>query len=159
MINRREFLGITAGAGTMLLTPELTRALRQQSGKVIQRAIPSSGEMLPVIGLGRGNDFVDPVAFKEVLKTFVDNGGKVVDTVHDTEGTGEETAAKTANELGLQNKIFWSLRGTVPGPAEILKARIDGSFARIKVPTIDLIQVHISAPPTHLALLKNLKKE
>jgi aryl-alcohol dehydrogenase-like predicted oxidoreductase len=161
MIDRRTFLGITAGAGvTLAVTPALLRALlRQQDGKLIQRAIPSSGEMLPVIGLGRGNDNVDAAAFKEVLKALVDNGGKVVDTVHDTVGIGEQVAATTANELGIQNRIFWSLRGTVQGDAEVLKARIESSFARLKVPRIDLIQVHVSAHPTHLPLLTELKKE
>jgi aryl-alcohol dehydrogenase-like predicted oxidoreductase len=164
MINRREFLGISAGVGaTLSLTPQLLRALQQQSGKLIQRAIPSSGEMLPVIGLGRGNDTVDPAAFKEVLRTFVDNGGKVLDTVHDTVGTGEQLAAATANDLGIQNKIFWSLRGTVGGPpqpgSDALKARIETQFVRLKVPKIDLIQIHVSADPTHLPLLKDLKKE
>jgi aryl-alcohol dehydrogenase-like predicted oxidoreductase len=115
--------------------------------------------MLPVIGLGRGNDTVDPAAFKEVLRALLENGGKVVDTVHDTIGVGEELAATTANELGIQNKIFWSLRGTVRGGAADLKARIESSFARLKVPRIDVIHVHISADPTHLALLKELKKE
>jgi hypothetical protein len=50
MINRREFFGITVGAGaTLALTPELLRALQQPGGKLIQRAIPSSGEKLPVV--------------------------------------------------------------------------------------------------------------
>lgn len=48
MMNRRDFLGTTAGAGAALaLTPELLRALQQ--GQLIQHAIPSSGEMLPVV--------------------------------------------------------------------------------------------------------------
>ena len=56
-INRREFLGITAGAGASLaLTPELLRALQQSGGKLIQRAIPSSGEMLPVISFAARGD-------------------------------------------------------------------------------------------------------
>src|SRR5688500_7662617 len=173
MINRRKFFEITAGAGVTLAvtpellralqrsrdTPELHRALQQSGGKLIQRVIPSSGENLPVIGLGRGNDTVDSAAFKEVLRALVENGGRVVDTVHDTVGVGEELAATTANELGIQSKIFWSLRGTVRGGAADLKARIETSFARLKVPKIDLIQVHVSADPTHLALLKDLKKE
>jgi aryl-alcohol dehydrogenase-like predicted oxidoreductase len=162
MINRREFVGRTFGAGAALaLTPELRRALQalqQSDGKLIQRAIPSSGEMLPVIGLGRGNDSVDLAAFKEVLETLIDNGGRVIDTVHDTEGVGEEAAALGANELGIQEKLFWSLRGTAPSLAG-LKARIEASLARLKVPKIDLIQVHVSADPTHLAHLKELKKE
>ena len=164
MIDRRGFLGITLGAGaTLSLTPQLLRALQQSSGKLIQRAIPSTGEMLPVIGLGRGNDAVDPAAFKEVLRTFVNNGGRVLDTVHDTVGVGEQVAAATANELGVQNEIFWSLRGSPSGPPQPgpagLKAHIETSFARLKVPRIDLIQVHVRADPTHLALLKELKKE
>ena len=164
MVNRREFFEITFGAGaTLALTPELLRALQQSGRKLIQRAIPSSGEMLPVIGLGRGNDSVDPAAFKAVLEAFVGNGGRVLDTVHDTAGVGEQVAATTANELGIHNKIFWSLRGDAsglsqPGPAGV-KARMETSFARLKVPRIDLIQVHVLADPTHLALLKELKKE
>jgi aryl-alcohol dehydrogenase-like predicted oxidoreductase len=164
MINRREFFGITAGAAaTLALSPALRAALRQPGPKLIQRAIPSTGEMLPVIGLGRGNDSVDRAAFKEVLRILVESGGRVVDTVHDTIGVGEEVAAATAIELGLQDKIFWSLRGTPPGPpkpgSDALKARIEASFARLKAPRIDLIQVHVSADPTHLVLLKELKKE
>ena len=89
----------------------------------MQRAIPSTGETLPVIGLGRGNDTVDPAAFRAVLKAFVDNGGRVLDTVHDTEGMGEQLAATAATQLGIQNRIFWSLRGTGPGGLEALKAR------------------------------------
>ena len=160
MIDRRKFLGIAAGAGASLaLTPQLLRAGHQSRGKLIQRAIPSSGEMLPVIGLGRGNDTVDPAAFKEVLKTFVDNGGRVLDTVHDTIGVGEQVAATTANELGIQNKIFWSLRGTGPGGLEGLKARIEASFVRLKVPKIDLIQMHVSDGPRAVAVLNERKKE
>src|SRR5688500_18767427 len=98
MIDRRRFLGITAGAGaTLALPPALLRALQgfpQQRGKLMQRAIPSSGEMLPVISFAprptvrvSGPGEVKPAptdvpAAKEVLKTFLDNGGKVVDVLH-----------------------------------------------------------------------------
>ncbi len=164
MVTRRDFLGLSLGAGaTLSLTPALLRALEQPGATLIQRAIPSTGERLPVIGLGRGNDAVDPAAFREVLRAFVDHGGRVLDTVHDTAGVGEQVAATTANELGKQDRICWSLRGTPAGPPQpglaALRTRIEASFARLKVPRIDLIQVHVSADPTHLALLKELKQE
>ena len=72
MISRRELLGMSLGAGaTLALTPELLRALQalqQSGGKLIQRAIPSSGEMLPVIDLGSRPE--GPAALKEILKTL-----------------------------------------------------------------------------------------
>ena len=164
MFSRREWLGLSLGAGAWLaLAPARLRALQASGGTLIQRAIPSSGEMLPVIGLGRGNDTVDPAGFRDVLRTLVDNGGRVVDTVHDTSGVGEQLAATTANELGIQDRIFWSLRGTpsglaLPGSAG-LRAHLETSFARLKVAAIDLVQVHVSADSTHLALLQGLKEE
>jgi hypothetical protein len=48
--SRRDFFDIAAGAGaTLVLTPELLRALQQSGHTLIQRTVPSSGEMLPVI--------------------------------------------------------------------------------------------------------------
>ena len=54
MMNRREFLGTSLGAGaTLALTPELLLgALQPSGGTLVQRAIPSSGERLPVISYG-----------------------------------------------------------------------------------------------------------
>ena len=166
MISRRELLGMSLGAGaTLALTPELLRALQQSDVKLIQRAIPSSGEMLPVIGLTFGNisPSVDHAALKEVLKTLVDNGGRFFDAMHVSSDSAEQVAATTATELGVQNKIFLALRGSPPGPPQpgpaAAKAQIETLFARFKVPKIDLVQVAVHADPTHLAVLKEVKKE
>src|SRR5687768_12491692 len=114
MIDRRKFLGIAAGAGaTLALTPELLRAFQVSGGKLIQRAIPSSGEMLPVISFGARA--ADPAALKEVLKTLVDNGGKVVDVLHGGPA-GEQGARTAATELGIQNKLFWTTPLSVSVP-------------------------------------------
>src|SRR5689334_20811705 len=121
MISRRQFLGITAGAGaTLALTPELLRALQQPGGKIIQRAIPSSGEMLPVIGLTLANHAAcaDPAALKEVVRTFIENGGKLFDGAHQSLATAEEATVKLVNELGIQNRIFLSWRSMPPGPPQ-----------------------------------------
>jgi hypothetical protein len=118
MVNRREFFGISLGAGaTIALTPQLLRALQQPGGKLIQRAIPSSGEMLPAVGLSFSNHpgCADHAALKEVLKTFADNGGRVFDAMH-VNPASEQFHITAANELGIQNKLFWSTRGT-PGNA------------------------------------------
>ncbi len=176
MVNRREFLRITVGTGAALaLTPELLRALQESGGKLIQRAIPSSGEMLPVIGLGRGwSKSIDHAAIKEAIKTLVDNGGRVLDTVHGNDAS-EQVAGASANELGIQDKIFWSTNAFVAGspppapgttgtppkadPAAV-KAKVESSLARLKVPKLDLAVVPAHADiPTHLAVLREMKKE
>src|SRR5690242_18845905 len=94
MIDRRRFLEITTGAGAGLaLSPQLLRAfevMQRSGGKLMQRAIPSSGEMLPVIsfaprslgGAAMSSQPLDVAAMKPIFKTFLDNGGKVVDVMH-----------------------------------------------------------------------------
>jgi aryl-alcohol dehydrogenase-like predicted oxidoreductase len=178
MINRRDFLGVTVGAGASLaLTPELLRALKQPignlslqpGGKLIERAIPSSGEKLPVISFGARK--ADPAAIKEVLKALLEGGGKVVDVLHGGP-VGEHGARTAADELGLQNKFFWTtpLSLSVPtlvgysGPplkpdAATVKAAMEEKFATFKVPKIDLVMVGTGADmATPLAVLREMKK-
>src|SRR5215218_10133931 len=166
MISRREWLGLSLGAGASLaLTPELLRALQQSGGTLIQRAIPSSGEMLPVIGLTFANhpSCAEKAALKEVLRTLVDNGGKVLDSMNVTTPAMEEFVATIANELGVQNKIFWSMRGAPPGPPQpgpaVVKAHIETLLAKLKMPRIDVVMVNAGGDPTHLDAVKEAKKE
>jgi aryl-alcohol dehydrogenase-like predicted oxidoreductase len=169
MVNRRDFLGITVGAGTALaLTPELLRALQQPGGTLIQRAIPSSGEMLPVVGLSFSNHAAcaDPAALKEVLKTFADNGGRVFDAMHASNPAAEQFHATAANELGIQKKLFWSMRGSPPGGpggppppgAAAARARIEALLARLPAPKLDLAMVNPQGDPAWLGVLKEEKQ-
>ena len=144
MVNRRQFLGITVGAGaTLAVTPALLRALQQPGGKLIQRVIPSSGEAVPAIGLSFSNHVscADPAALREVFKAFVDNGGRVFDAMHGN-AAAEQFHATLATELGIQDKLFWSTRGTAPGPSQpgpgAVKAHVETLLARLKVPRLDL---------------------
>ncbi len=168
MVNRREFLEIALGAGaTLALTPELLRALRQSSGTLIQRAIPSTGEMLPAVGLSFSNHVscADPAALREVFKTFVDNGGRVLDAMHGN-AAAEQFHATVASELGAQQKVFWSTRGLVPGGpggppqpgAATVNTHIDTWLARTKAPKMDLVMLPVAGDPTWLAALKEEKK-
>ena len=168
MINRRQFVGITVGAGaTLTLTPQLLRALQQSGGKLIQRAIPSSGETLPVVGLSFSNHVscADHAALREVFKTFVDNGGTVLDAMHGN-AASEQFHATIASELGVQNKLFWSTRGIVPGGpggppkpgAATVNTHVDTWLARTKAPRMDLVMLPAKSDPTWLAALKEEKK-
>ena len=163
MFSRREFLGTSLGAGAALaLTPEWLRAFQQASGQLIQRAIPSSGEKLPVIGLSFSNHpgCADHAALKEVLKTFADKGGKVFDGMH-ANPANEQFHLTAASELGIQSKLFWSTRGT-PGnaapTAELVKPHIDSLLTKLKVSKIDLVMLPARDDVSWLAPLKEEKK-
>jgi aryl-alcohol dehydrogenase-like predicted oxidoreductase len=168
VINRREFLGLAAGAGAALaLTPQLLPAFQQPGGRLLERAIPSSGEMLPVVGLSFSNHpaCADHGALKEVLRTLVDNGGRVFDAMHGN-GEAEQFHANLANGLGVQNKVFWSTRGTPPGGpggppqpgAAAVKAHIDTWLAWTKAPKMDLVMLPPQTDTTWLTALKEEKK-
>jgi aryl-alcohol dehydrogenase-like predicted oxidoreductase len=170
MTSRREFLGTSLAAGAGLaLSPQLLRALEQSGGRLLQRAIPSSGEMLPVVSVGARP--TDNAAMKAVLKTLLDNGGRVCDVLHGGPA-GEEGARTAASELAIQDKFLWTTPLTlmpqfVPGapppkPDPVAtKAALEEKFATFKVSKIDLVMVSASTAadePAYLAFLKEMKK-
>ena len=167
-LTRRDWLRLTAGGGAALaLTPDLLASLARQ--EVLARAIPGTGETIPVVGLGSSATFSrvarseDVTAIRNVLQTFVDNGGTVFDTAPGY-GASEQVAGDVANELGIQNRIFWATKVNVAGrggggadPAAA-RAQIQRSFDRFQLPVIDLIQVHnLGDPPTQLGILAEEK--
>ncbi len=168
MINRRDFIGISAGVGATLgLTPRLLQALTQDP--ILQRAIPSTGEMIPVIGLGSSATFSqvaraeDMVALRAIFQAMVDRGARVFDTAP-SYGASEAVAGKLVNEMGIANKLFWATKVNVAGrgagaadPAAA-RAQIERSLQLFAQPKIDLIQVHnMGDPATQLGVLREFK--
>jgi aryl-alcohol dehydrogenase-like predicted oxidoreductase len=98
-----------------------------------------------------------------VLETFADNGGRVFDAMHD-DWIAEQLHATFANELGIQNKLFWSTRGTPggggppqPGIATVPE-HVEMWRAKLKVRRMDLVMLPAAADPAHLAALKAEKQ-
>jgi aryl-alcohol dehydrogenase-like predicted oxidoreductase len=165
MINRREFLGIAAGAGASLaLTPQLLRAgaSLQPGARLIQRGIPSSGEMLPAVGLSFSNHpgCADHAALKEVLKAFADGGGRVYDALH-VNPTNEQFHIDAGNQLASHDKLFWSTRGNpanAPPKAELVQPHIVSLLARMKTSRIDLAMVPAASDSATIVALKEEKR-
>src|SRR5688572_4320304 len=180
MFSRRDFLGTSLGAGAALaLTPELLWSLQQSTGlrqaqavpslsrdgKLIQRAIPSSGELLPAISFSPREE-ADEAAMKEILKTFLSNGGKVVDVLHGGP-VGEQEARTAANALGLHDKFFWTTPVQTAGPggpgkppaqvdAAAVKAALEEKLATLK--KVDLVMIGAGADSKQIAVLQEMKK-
>ena len=168
MTTRREWLQRLAGAGGVLaLAP---RAVLAAQAKLITRAIPSTGEQLPIVGLGSSATFSqvaqseDVAALRAVLKQMADLGGTVFDTAPGY-GASEEVAGRIAQELGLAEKLFWATklnvarRGSGADPAAA-REQLETSFRRIGKPVIDLVQVHnLGDVRTQLPILREYKEK
>lgn len=171
MISRRTYLKLALAAGAaMTFKPSMLWA-GDKALPLVTRAIPSSGERLPGVGLGSSATFAsvarseDVAALREVLGALVEHQGRVFDTAPGY-GASEQVAGNLANELGIADTLFWATKLNVAGrgggaadPAAA-KAQLETSFARINKSPIDLIQVHnMGDVPTQLGMLKDLKAE
>ncbi len=169
MITRREYLKNSVLAGAALsLPPSLLQALE---GDIITRAIPSTGEEIPIVGLGSSATFRsvaqsdDVSALRDVLRTLLENGGSVFDTAPGY-GASEEVAGGLVQDLDATEKVFWATKVNVAGrgggsadPANA-RAQIERSFQYIGKNPIDLIQVHnLGDVPTQFSILKDLKEQ
>ena len=169
MYTRREWLKLTAAAGTALAIHP--RLLQAQDAPMITRAVPSTGEELPIIGLGSSATFSsvarsdDVTALRNVLTTLLDNGGTLFDTAPGY-GASEEVAGAIINEIDAGDRVFWATKLNVAGRGggvadpERAWEQIETSFDYIQKTPIDLIQVHnLGDPPTQLGILNELKAE
>ncbi len=169
MPTRRECLAMTANAcAALALGPRPLRA--QETEAVLTRAIPSTGEKLPIIGLGSSATFSETAsdedydAIRGVMRTLFQGGGRVFDTAP-AYGASEEVAGKVVSELGLRDRVFWATKLNVVGffgrgPADRARAlaQAETSFRRLGREPIDLLQVHNLADiPHQLPIVRELK--
>lgn len=170
MMNRRTWLRTAAAVASASTLPQVWAQSLTGSGQLITRAIPTTGERLPIIGLGSSATFAqvarteDHDALKAVLAKMVELGGKLFDTAP-SYGASEEVAGKIAQELGINKKLFWATKLNVAprgGKAEVAAARkqLEASFKRIDRSVIDLIQVHnMGDVTTQLPILREAKQQ
>lgn len=166
--SRREWLEVALGTGAALAAG--VRGTGAQP-RMLTRAIPSTGEALPVIGLGSSATFSqvarteDVSALRDVLKALVDGGGTLFDTAP-SYGASEETAGRLVNDLGLRDRVFWATkvnvagRGAASADPAAARAQIETSFQRVRKAKIDLIQVHnLGDPATQLPVVREFKQQ
>ena len=118
-ISRRDMLKITVGASasiTMGIAPVPSNIL--QPKLLIARSIPSTGEKIPVVGIGTARRYdiglspEERAPLKEVLNEFIEMGGKVVDTAP-SYGSAEEVVGDIVKELNGREKIFFATKGFI----------------------------------------------
>lgn len=163
---RRTFLQLTAATGALAAAgPLAPPAARAATGDMRLRAIPSSGERIPVVGLGTARTFnVDPddAAAMEplagVMRRFFDGGGRLVDS-SPMYGHAETVVGRLATRLDIADELFMATKVWTRGEAEGI-AQMERSAERMAVGRLDLIQVHnLVDLRTQLATLKRWKDE
>jgi aryl-alcohol dehydrogenase-like predicted oxidoreductase len=149
-ITRREFTALAGAAA--LVHPVLA-----QDSAPVARAIPSSGERLPAVGLGTASVFNAADAVSQaaaVLQALIANGGRLIDTAS-TYGNAEAVLGAAIEAAKLRDKIFIATKSEAPDLAEF-----KGSLARLKVAKVDLMQLHnVSDPRQSLARFRDWKAQ
>ena len=140
--SRRDVLraGIAGGVALALHA----RAAESAEAAPILKAIPSTGEKIPVIGLGTNaygvTDAAEVASRKEVLQRMSSLGGRVIDTAA-AYGRSEEVIGELLASLGNRKDYFLATK-TPMGSLSDMKAAIDESFRRLRTDHIELLQVH-----------------
>ncbi len=160
-ITRRRFTQAGLGAGALLATGGT--ALRAAHHELIRRAIPSSGETIPIVGVGTnrygvGDDKAARAALRESLATFHELGGTVVDTAP-MYRSSEAVLGDLIAELGIRDELFMATKVDREGRDD-QEDRVERSFRLLKYRTIDLMQCHnIIDWRTAIPLMRELQEE
>jgi aryl-alcohol dehydrogenase-like predicted oxidoreductase len=143
--SRREILQAGVATGMIASLPATVRSqvAGEPANAVITRPIPSSGEAIPVMGLGT-NQFgrTDYNNVRNVLARMHAMGGRVIDTAAGYGGS-EEAIGRALSELNLSNEMFIATKFNAPGGRGLggLES-IERSFERLQMDSVDLMFIH-----------------
>ncbi len=167
-ISRRAFLATIGAAGAASALRPLNAAVPPdpagaRPGPILTRAIPSSEEKLPLVGLGSwitfnvGDDAAARDACAAVMGAFFQEGGRLIDS-SPMYGSSQEVIGYGLKKLGHPPQLFsadkvWISSGG-RGPQQI-----EESLKRWGIPRFDLLEVHnVMSWEEHLPTLFAMKK-
>jgi aryl-alcohol dehydrogenase-like predicted oxidoreductase len=169
MTSRRLFLSVSSTlTASILLGGErglFTAAQAADASSMMKRPIPSSGEMVPVIGMGTSGSFqISPngseyQALREVLKRFVQGGATLIDTAP-TYGNAEDILGSLFRESGLRPRTFIATKLSGVSGKEAGLEQFRSTLKRLGTDKVELLQVHnLRDWKTQLEVARQLKSE
>ena len=163
-MDRREFIAAIGAAAFAAVAN--TRAVESPSvvpAGMQKRAIPSSGEQLPVIGMGTSGTFdvgateAERAPLFEVLRVLFDGGGRLIDTAP-SYGRAETVTGDLLARGDWRQRAFLATKISASAGAGA-RAQWNGSQADLRSEKIDLLQVHNLVDwRQNLAFLRELKQ-
>jgi diketogulonate reductase-like aldo/keto reductase len=143
-VRRRTFLKQLAGLGTaILLKPGAAIAAERLA---LTKAIPSTGERLPVIGMGSwitfdvGNNSYERAVRAKVMQAFFDNGGALIDS-SPMYGSSEEVIGEGLKTIKNKDRLFAATKVWILGKKSGIR-QMEDSQKLWGVPRFDLMQIH-----------------
>lgn len=157
-MTRRDFVYSMQALGAFTLT---SKSMRPED-TIIKRKIPSTGELLPTVGLGTWQTFDVSEAkperepLKAVLRTLISKGGTVVDS-SPMYGRSEEVVGDLSTELGINDKLFIATKVWTSGKDKGI-SQMNDSLRLLKRERVELMQIHnLLDWETHLKTLREWK--
>lgn len=143
-ISRRDFLGWLGMLGMAVMGSKASG--QERRNPISTRAIPVSGEQLPVIGLGTWQSFDETLnpesreRLKSVLMILYESGGRVIDS-SPMYGRSEAVVGELTEALGINDKLFLATKVWTRGGKEG-EAQMTDSLRKMKRAKMDLMQIH-----------------
>ncbi len=160
MLTRRQLLQV----GACTLTLPCSRLLQASGSSPVTRSVPSSGELIPVVGMGSSRTFdVDSSPQKlaqlsKIMKAFFDHGGAVIDS-SPMYGSAESRIGDVLRDMAKHPEVFAATKVWTNGRESGIE-QMQTSARRMNVERFDLIAVHnLRDWKTHLQTLKKWKSE
>lgn len=143
---RRDFLHGCAAAVALTALPGALRAADgDAAGALRTRPIPSTGERLPVVGLGTNAYGVgDPAEIakrQDVVARLVELGGRVIDTAR-AYGESERVVGRLLQDLEVRDRVFLATKTPIDGALEDPARIAAEAFDRLGTDRVDLLQIH-----------------
>ena len=159
--SRRTILKILGVSG---LAPPMGLQAVDIKNNMARRIIPSTGELLPVIGLGTSRVFDTDLnerslnPRKEIVKALLDHGGSLIDT-SPMYGKAEEVTGKIAQDLKVNDRLFLATKVWIEGK-EAGEIQMKESSKKLNKAVIDLMQIHnLLDWKTHIKTLYDWKEK
>ena len=166
MSSRREFIASTGLAAAAIALSPLSACAQQRpdptvprpkptgaiadivpaGGALLERTIPSTGERIPVIGVGTSGSYEVPLdspeftALKDVLRVFFEGGGRVIDTSPNY-SNAEDVVGALLDDGGWRERCFLATK-LAADSREALEAQWSDSLRRLRTDRVELLQVH-----------------
>jgi len=135
------------------------------SKNMLRRPIPSTGELVPAIGMGTSGSFQIPAgsaeydALKEVLKQFFAGGATLIDTAP-TYGNAEDNLGPLLTEGGYRKQAFIATKLSGVSGREAGLEQFNNTLKRLKTDKVELLQVHnLKDWKTQIEVARELKKQ